>query len=98
MVSGQKMDQDVRIRLCHDIRLLQILYNDIMSLSIHLKTKNTDLALHYSDLEFVIVPVISDPVMDLRRSLRLFPFLLGILIIRAAGAGAGMLQNDFQDK
>ena len=40
MVSRQKMDLDVRISLCHDISLLQILKNDRMSLSIHLNKKH----------------------------------------------------------
>ena len=42
------------------------------------------LAFHHSNLEAVIVPVISNPVMDLGWPLRLLAFLLGILIIRAA--------------
>ena len=42
------------------------------------------LAFHHSNLEAVIVPVISNSVMDLGWTLSLFPFLLGILVIRAA--------------
>ena len=64
-------------------------------MSFYLIKRITDLALHHSDLESVIVLVIGDPVMDLGRSRSLLAFLLVILIIRAAGAaGAGILSNE----
>lgn len=64
---------------------------------IHLN-KKTYPAFHHSNLEAVIVSVIGDPVMDLGWPLRLLAFLLGILVIRAAGAaGAGILSNEIDD-
>ena len=63
-----------------------------------LKAINPHLAFYHSNLEAVIVPVISNPVMDLGWPLSLLAFLLGIIVIRAAGgAGAGILKDEIDD-
>ena len=85
------MDLDIGISLpCQDVSLLQILSN-IPQILIYLKKNNTDLTLHYSNLEAVIVPVVGDPVMDLGRSPSLLAFLLFIILVRAAGAASARI-------